>query len=143
METGKQFIYASSGYHKDHKQPYLQALCAFHTGTGTWFNIIAHGQDHSKDRCASVPFAGDNISTLSLWYKQALKSSYKKCRFTAFVRSLRIADVLAHAKLLPFYLLSTLHFTRVRKGTMGTIPNQRFTLNWVHLNFIIYSSMAV
>ena len=26
-------------------------------------------------------FAGDIVSLLSLWYKWALKSSYKKCRF--------------------------------------------------------------
>ena len=59
--------------------------------------IIACGQDRSKDCCASLPSAGDSVSTLSLWYKQAPKSSYKKCRFTAFLRCLRTAAVLALA----------------------------------------------
>ena len=62
--------------------------------------IIAHGQDHSKDCCTPLPFAGDNVSVLSLWYKWALKSSYKKCRFAAFLCHLRTTctAVLAHAK---------------------------------------------
>ena len=48
--------------------------------------IIARLQDCSKDCCTSLPFAGDSVSALSLWYKQALKSSYKKCRCAAFLR---------------------------------------------------------
>ena len=44
--------------------------------------IIARGQDRSKDCCASLPFAGDSVSALSLWYKRTLKSSYKKCTCT-------------------------------------------------------------
>ena len=64
--------------------------------------IIVCGQDRSKDCCASLPFAGDSVSALSLRYKQAQKSSYKKCRFTAFLCCLRTAAVLTHTKLLPF-----------------------------------------
>ena len=41
--------------------------------------IIVPGQDRSKGCCASVPFAGDSVSALSLWYQLAPKSSYKKC----------------------------------------------------------------
>ena len=58
----------------------------FHTGEpGTFSHIIALGQDRSKDSCASLPFAGDSVSALSLWNKRTPKSiySYKKCRFAA------------------------------------------------------------
>ena len=41
--------------------------------------IIVRGQNHSKDCSASLPFAGDSVSALSLCYKRALKSSYKNC----------------------------------------------------------------
>ena len=61
--------------------------------------IIVCGQDHSKDCCASLPFAGDSVSVLSLWHKRAPKSSYKKCRFAAFLRCVRTAAGLAHAKI--------------------------------------------
>ena len=63
--------------------------------------IIAREQDRSKDWCASLPFAGDSVSTLSLWYKRAPKSSYKKCRFAAFLCFLKTAAVFAHAKFYP------------------------------------------
>ena len=62
--------------------------------------IIVRGQDRSKDCCTSLPFAGDGVSALSLWYRRALKSSCKKCRFTAFLRCLRTA-VFAHTKIHP------------------------------------------
>ena len=64
------------------------------------------GRDRSKDCCASLPFAGDSVSVLSLWYKRAPKSSYKKCSFAAFLRCLRTAAVLPMQKftlLPPFY----------------------------------------
>ena len=78
--------------------------------------IIARGQDYSKDCCASLPFAGDSVSALSLWYKRAPKSSYKKYRFAAFLRCLRTVTVLGHAKFYP----SSLHVTHVRKSTRPT-----------------------
>ena len=46
----------------------------------------------------SVPFAGDIVSALGLWHKQATKSSYKKYRFAVFLRCLRTVVVFAHAK---------------------------------------------
>ena len=61
--------------------------------------LIARGQDRSKDGCTSLPFAGDIVSALGLWYKWAPKSSYKKYRFAAFLRCLRTAAVLTHAKI--------------------------------------------
>ena len=78
--------------------------------------IIARGQDRSKDCSASLPFAGYNVSALSLWYKQAPKSSYKKCRFTAFLHCLRTAAVFAHAKIDP----STQRIMHMRKSTRPT-----------------------
>ena len=63
------------------------------------------GRDRSNDGCTSLPYAGDIVSALSLWYKWALKSSCKKYRFAAFCHCLRTAAVLAHANSYP----STLH----------------------------------
>ena len=63
-----------------------------------WFHYP--WRDHSKD----LPFAGDIVSALSLGYKRAPKSSYKKCRFTAFLCCLRTTAVLAHAKIDLSYL---------------------------------------
>ena len=87
-------------------KPHPQALCAFYAGEPGTFShmiyivtyIIVRGQNRSKDSGTSLPFAGDSVSALSLWYKWALKSSYKKCRFIAFLRCLRTAAVLAHAR---------------------------------------------
>ena len=69
--------------------------------------IIACGQDHSKDCCTSLPFTGDGVSALSLWHKRAMKSGVKKFRFAVFLRCLRTAAVLAHAKFYLFYLPSS------------------------------------
>ena len=75
--------------------------------------------DRSKDGCASLPFVGDIISALSLWYKRAPKSSYKKCRFAAFLRCLRTTAVLTKAKL---HLSTTLlpYMSHVSKCTSLT-----------------------
>ena len=64
-------------------------LCVSHWRAWYFFScnltyIIACGQDHSKDGCITLPFAGDSVSVLGMWYKRPQKSSYKKCRFTAF-----------------------------------------------------------
>ena len=67
----------------------------------TYMYMIVCGQDRSKDSCTSLPFAGDSISALSLWYKRAPKSNYKNCRFAAFLRCLRTTAVLAHTKIHP------------------------------------------
>ena len=72
--------------------------------------------NHSKDGCTSLPFAGDIVSALSLWYKWTSKSSYEKCRFTAFCHCLRTAAVLAQTKIHPsIYYPSTYRVTHVRK----------------------------
>ena len=52
----------------------------------------------THDCCTSLPFTDDSVSEFGLWYKRAPKSSYKKCRFAAFLRCLRTSDVLAHTK---------------------------------------------
>ena len=95
-----------------------------HTGRKTWHFYsrdltyaiaCGPGQDRSKDCCTlhtSLPFTDDSVSALGLWYKRAAKSSYKNCRFAAFLHCLRTADVLAHTQkntVLRFY---TTHHAR-------------------------------
>ena len=66
-------------------------------------------------------FSSDIVSALSLWHKWTPKSSYKKCRFAAFLCCLRTAAVFANTKIHP----STLRVTHVRKSTSPTA-----TLKW-------------
>ena len=69
-------------------------------------DLIACGQDRSKDGCTSLPSAGSIVSAL-----RALKSSYEKYRLAAFLYCLRTAAVLAHTKI---HLLPPFYPTRAR-----------------------------
>ena len=72
------------------------------------------------DCCTSLPFAGDIVSVLSLWYKRSPNSSYKKRRFAAFLRCLRTAAVPTHAKIDPSAFQPTPCVVHVRKNTRPT-----------------------
>ena len=84
--------------------------------------VIVCGQDWSKDGCISLPFAGDSISALSLWYKWAPNCSYKKCRFAAFLCLSENCSCSRPHKNLPFsmYPLSTLRVMHVGESTRPT-----------------------
>ena len=71
------------------------------------------GRDCSKECCTSLPFAGDIVSVLGLWYIGALKGTYNY-RFAAILDCLRTAAVLTHEKIPSFYHPSTLCMTYVR-----------------------------
>ena len=60
----------------------------------------------SKDGCVTLLLTGDFVSAVSLWHKQAVKISYKKCRLATFTTCPRITTVLAHTLQLPFYSLA-------------------------------------
>ena len=101
-------------------QPRPQALARVAGEPGTFLfsrDRLHMGRDRMKDGCTSLPFAGDSVAALSLWYKQALKTSYKKYRFAALLCCLRTAAVLAQTKI---QASTTLHVTYARKCTRPT-----------------------